>query len=55
MAHIIRTVDPVCLSYVWQVDPTTRYTLYDLMVDYLRHLEDHVNQIDATLSAFKES
>jgi hypothetical protein len=55
MAHIVRTVDPACLSHVWQVDPTIQYTLFHLMVDYLRHLKDHVNQIDDTLNAFKES
>ena len=54
IAQIIRSVNPACLSHVWQVDPTTRYTLFDLMVDYLRHLKDHVNQIDDTLDAFKE-
>ena len=54
IAHIIRSVDPACLSHAWQVDSSTRYTLFDLMVDYLRHLRDHVTQIDDTLDAFKE-
>jgi len=54
LAYIIRAVDPSCLSHVWQADPKTRYTLFDLMTDYLRHLEDHLDQIGNTLSAFKE-
>lgn len=54
LAHIMRSVDPSCLSHVWQADSKTRYTLFDLMTDYLRHLEDHLDQIGDTLGAFKE-
>ena len=54
LAYIMRSVDPLCLSHVWQVDSKTGITLFDLMTDYLRHLEDHLNQICATLNAFKE-
>jgi hypothetical protein len=54
LAHIMRSVDPSCLSHVWQADPKTRYTLFGLMTDYLLHLEDHLDQIGNTLSAFKE-
>ena len=54
LAFIMRSVDPICLSHVWQVDPKTSYTLFDLMTDYLRHLEDHLDQIGTTLEAFKE-
>jgi hypothetical protein len=54
LAHIMRSVDPSCLSHVRQAGPKTRYTLFDLMTDYLRHLEDHLGQIGNTLSAFKE-
>ena len=54
LAHIMRSVDPSCLSHVWQAAPKTRYTLFDLMIDYLRHLEDHLDQIGDTLNAFKE-
>ena len=54
LAHIIRSVDSSCLSHVWQADPKTRHTLFDLMTDYFRHLEDHLDQIANTLSAFKE-
>ncbi len=54
LAHIIRSVDPACLSHVWQIDPHIRVTLFDLMVDYLRHLEDHLDQIGAILDASKK-
>ena len=54
MAYIIRSVDPACLSHVWQLEAKTRVTLFDLMVDYLRHLEDHLDQITGTLEAFEE-
>ncbi len=53
LAHIIRSVDSACLSHVWQLDAKTRVTLFDLMTDYLRHLEDHLDQITDTLDAFK--
>jgi hypothetical protein len=54
LAHIMRSVDPSCLSHVWQAGPKTCYTLFDLMTDYLRHLEDHLDQINNTLSAFEK-
>ena len=55
LAHIMRSVDPDCLSHTWQVDSNTRYTLFDLMTDYLRHLEDHLIQIGDTLNASKDA
>jgi hypothetical protein len=54
LAHLIRSVDPACLSHVWEVDPKTSLTLFDLMTDYLRHLEVHLDQITDTLDAFKK-
>ena len=54
LAHIMRSVDPTRLSHVWQVDTKTSFTLFNLMTDYLRHLEDHMDQIDATLDTYKE-
>ena len=55
LAHIMRSVDPVCLSHTWQVDPKTGFTLFDLMIDYQRHLEDHLIQIGDTLNASKDA
>lgn len=54
LADIIRSVDPVCLTHVWQVDPKTSVTLFDLMIDYQRHLKAHLDQIDDNLNAFNE-
>jgi hypothetical protein len=51
LAHTICSVDPACLNHFWQVDPNTRFTLFELMIDYLRHLELHLNQITETLEA----
>jgi hypothetical protein len=51
LADIIRSVDPSCLNHVWQLDANDTVTLFDLMADYLRHLEDHLDQITATLAA----
>ena len=51
LAHTIRSVDPSCLTHVWVVDAGTRYTLFELMTDYLRHLELHLNQVAENLEA----
>ena len=55
LADIIRSVEPSCLNHFWQLDAEKRITLFDLMADYLRHLEDHLDQINDTLAAAKES
>ena len=49
LAHTISSVDPAYLTHFWQVDADTRFTLFELMTDYLRHLELHLNQIAETL------
>lgn len=54
LAYIIRSVDPSCLDHIWQLDAENRVTLFDLMTDYLRHLEDHLKQITDTLAAVNE-
>ena len=54
MADIIRSVEPSCLNHFWQLDAEKKVTLFDLMVDYLRHLEDHLDQINDTLAASKK-
>lgn len=54
LAYIIRSVDPSCLSHVWQADPQTSVTLFDLMTDYNRHLKAHLEQIEDTLNAMNE-
>jgi len=54
LARIVRSVDPTCLTHVWQVDAKTSITLFDLMTDYLRHLENHLEQITDTIEAFQK-
>lgn len=53
LAHIIRTVDPSCLANAWNLDGEKKVSLFDMMSDYLRHLEDHLHQISDTLEAFE--
>ena len=45
LASIIRTVNERCIDHVWIVDNDASITLGELMVDYLRHLKDHLQQI----------
>jgi hypothetical protein len=54
LAYVIRTVDPACLNHEWQIDAENRVTFFDLMTDYLRHIEAHLDQITDTLEAFSE-
>ncbi|MFC1824367.1 DinB family protein [Thermodesulfobacteriota bacterium] len=49
LSHIIRSVDPNCLDHVWAVDDETVVTLFELMADYLKHLEMHLEQIENIL------
>ena len=52
LACIIHSVDPSCLNHVWELDAETRVTLFDLMTDYLKHLEVHLDQITDVLNIF---
>ena len=45
LARVIRTVNAGCIEHIWVVDEDTYITLGDLMIDYLRHLKDHLQQI----------
>ena len=49
LAAIIRGVNLECLQHVWVMDEVNTVTLRDLMVDYLRHLEMHLEQIRKNL------
>ena len=51
LARIIRNVDKTCIDHIWVVDEDTAITLGDLMVDYLRHLKDHILQIEDCIRA----
>ena len=45
LARVIRTVNEECIDHIWVVDEDTSITLGELMIDYLRHLKDHMRQI----------
>jgi hypothetical protein len=51
LSHLIRSVDPSCLNHVWVVDTEVKGTLFELMSDYLRHLEVHLDQIAGILES----
>lgn len=45
LASVIRAVNERCIDHIWVVDEDTSITLGELMIDYLRHLKDHLQQI----------
>ena len=45
LARVVRDVDGSCTENIWVMDEDTTFTLGELMVDYLRHLNDHLQQI----------
>ena len=45
LAAMVKDVDKKCLRNIWLIDEDTTVTLQDLMVDYLRHLLLHLEQI----------
>jgi hypothetical protein len=45
LARVIRTVDEERIDHLWIVDEDTSIALGDLIIDYLRHLQDHLQQI----------
>ena len=47
LAWIIQTVSPDVLNHIWRLDDNTQVSLRDLMIDYLRHLKVHVDQVNA--------
>ena len=45
LAYVIRTVNEKCIDHIWVVNEDTSITLGELMIDYLRHLNDHLQQV----------
>ena len=45
LVRVIWTVNEECIDRIWVVDEDTSITLGELMIDYLRHLKDHQQQI----------
>jgi len=50
LSTIIRGVNKECLQNIWVIDEDTTVTLEDLMIDYLKHLEVHLEQIHKCLT-----
>jgi len=46
LARIIRHVNETCIDHIWVVDEDHAITLGEVMIDYLRHLKDHMVQIE---------
>ena len=49
LAHVMRSVDPACLENSWVIDADQSISLHAMMVDYIRHLELHLNQIEVAM------
>lgn len=45
LSTVVRGVNKECLQNIWVVSEDNTVTLNDLMVDYLRHLKVHLDQI----------
>ncbi len=50
LSTIVRGVNKGCLQNIWVIDKDTTVTLNELMVDYLRHLKVHLEQIRQNLN-----
>lgn len=55
LSAMVRDVHKECLQNAWVVDEGTSFTLDELMVDYLRHLNAHIEQIRDDLNSMKRS
>ena len=50
LARIIRAVNSDCVEHHWMVNKDTAISLGHLMTDYLRHLKDHLQQIEQNIT-----
>ncbi len=50
IVHVIRNVDPSKLENQWFVDDSKLLSLKDGIVDYLRHFELHLGEIDELIN-----
>ena len=46
LSYVIRSVNAKCIDHIWVVDEDTWVSLGELMVGYLSHLKDHLQQIN---------
>lgn len=52
LSTIVRGVDKACLRNRWIINENSTVTLNDLMLDYLDHLNAHLDQIQKNLTRF---
>lgn len=45
LSRVIQTANKQCIEHRWMLDEDTSITLGELIVDYLRHLRGHLQQI----------
>jgi len=50
VAHVISNIDEEKLNHHWISGPDQRVSLKDMVMDYLRHLQLHLDEIDDLLS-----
>ncbi len=50
IAHVIENIAPSALDHRWIAGPGCEVTLRDMVVDYPRHLELHLGEIEELLS-----
>jgi len=50
IARVIRSADTRCIDHIWVVDEDKTVTLGEVMIDYLRHLDSHIAQIDNNMN-----
>ena len=53
LARVIRAVKSDCVENRWIVNKDTAVSLGHLMTDYLRHLRDHLQQIEQNLTVIR--
>ena len=51
LSHVIRRVNEKCIDHIWVIDEDTAITFGELMIDYLRHLNDHLQQIQKNIDS----
>ena len=54
IVHIMKGVDESKLKNYWIKSDGDKITLKDLMIDYVRHLKDHIQHFEQTLQEIKE-
>ncbi len=53
LARIIRVVNSDCVEHLWIVNKNDAVSLGHLMTDYLRHLKEHLQQVEENIIIFQ--